>query len=98
MVFILGVCDGNATAASAEYRRRYLNRRIPNPKTIQRTFNTLWETGSLLSVRLHSERDPERQSVEEENTLNTVQRSPQASTHSLSPTLRSYAIDGVEDT
>jgi hypothetical protein len=41
MVFILGVCDGNATAASAEYRRRYPNRRIPNPKTIQRTFNTL---------------------------------------------------------
>jgi hypothetical protein len=29
MVFILGVCDGNATDASTEYRGRYLNRRIP---------------------------------------------------------------------
>jgi hypothetical protein len=28
MVFILGVCDGDATAASVEYRR------IPNHKTI----------------------------------------------------------------
>jgi hypothetical protein len=83
MVFFLGVCDGNATVASAEHRRRYPNRRIPNPKTNQRTFNTLRETGSLPSVRLHSERDPERQSVEEENILDAVQRSPRASTRRL---------------
>jgi hypothetical protein len=69
MAFILGVCDGNATAASAEYHRRYPNHRIPIPKTIQRTFNTLRETGSLPSVRIHRERDPERQSIEEENIL-----------------------------
>jgi hypothetical protein len=54
-----------------------------NPKTIQRTFNTLRETGSLPSVRLHSERDPERQSHEEENILNAVQRGPRASTRRL---------------
>jgi hypothetical protein len=75
MVFILGgwdVCDSNATAASAEYRRQYPNRRILNPKTIQRTFNTLRETGSLPSVRIHGECDPERQSVEEENILDAV--------------------------
>jgi hypothetical protein len=83
MVFILGVCDGNATNSSAEYCRQYPNRRIPNPKTIQRTFNTLQETGSLPSVRIHSERDPERQSVEEENILDAVQRSPSASTRCL---------------
>jgi hypothetical protein len=72
MVSILGLCDCNATAASAEYRMGYRNRRIPNPKTIHRTFNTLRETGSLPSVRLHSERNPERQSFEEENIFNTV--------------------------
>jgi hypothetical protein len=83
MVFSLGVNDGNATATSAEYRRRYPNRRIPNPKTIQRKFNTLRETGSLPSVRLHSERDPEYQSVEEENILGAVQCSPRASTRHL---------------
>jgi hypothetical protein len=83
MVFILGVCDGNATAASTKYRRRYPNRRILNPKTIQRTFNTLRETGSLPSVRLHSERDFEYQSLEEENILDAVQRSPHASTPRL---------------
>jgi hypothetical protein len=59
MVFIFGVCDGNATATFAEYCMWYPNHRILNPKTIQRTFNTLWETGSLPSVRLHSEHDPE---------------------------------------
>jgi hypothetical protein len=83
MVFILGVRDCNATAASAEYRRRYPDRSIPNPKTIQRTFKTLRETGSLPSVRLHSERDPERQLVEEENILDAVQRSPRANTRRL---------------
>jgi hypothetical protein len=76
MVFILGVCDSDATATSAEYHRRYHNRRIPNHKTIQKTLNTIREKGSRPSVRLHSECDPERQSVEEENILNTVQRSP----------------------
>jgi hypothetical protein len=47
------------------------------------TFNTLWETASLPSVRLHSERDPEHQSVEEENILDAVQRSPCVSTRHL---------------
>jgi hypothetical protein len=83
MVFILGVCDGNATATFAEYHRRYPNRRIPNPKTIQRIFNKLLETGLLLSVRLHCERDPEHQSVEEENILGAVQCSLCASTRHL---------------
>jgi hypothetical protein len=82
-VFNLGVRDGNATATYAEYRRRYPNRRIPNPKTIQRTLNTLLETGSFPSVRLHSERDPEHQSVEEENILGTVQCSPRSGTSRL---------------
>jgi hypothetical protein len=83
MVFILGVCDGNAAAASAEYHRWYPNRRILNPKTVQRTLNILWETGSLPGVRLHSERDPEYQSVEEENILDAVQLSPCTSTRRL---------------
>jgi hypothetical protein len=78
-VFILAVCDSNASATSSEYSRRYPNRRIPNPNTIKRTFNALWKTGSLPSVRLHSERDPERQLVEEENILDAVQHSPRAS-------------------
>jgi hypothetical protein len=83
MVFILGVCDGNATAVSAEYHRCYPNRRIPNPKTTRRTFNTLRETGLLPSVRLHIEHDHERQSVEKENILDAVQHSPCARTHFL---------------
>jgi hypothetical protein len=34
IVFVYGVCDGNATAAATEYHRRYPNRRIPSPKSI----------------------------------------------------------------
>jgi hypothetical protein len=88
-IFHRRACDGNATATSAEYRRWYPNLRIPNPKTVQRTLNTLLETGSLPSVRLHSERNPEHQSVEEENILGTVQRSPHASTRRLA---RCYGV------
>jgi hypothetical protein len=43
--------------------------------------NTLRETGSLPSVRLHSERNPECQLVE--NILDAIQRSPRASMRGL---------------
>ncbi|KAJ4450138.1 hypothetical protein ANN_01545 [Periplaneta americana] len=41
VLFILGVFDDESNAASAEYQRWYSNRRIPNPRTIVRTFSTL---------------------------------------------------------
>lgn len=53
MVFIYGICDGNATAAAAEYQRRYPNNRMPNPKTFSGTLNTLRQSGSLPSVKIH---------------------------------------------
>ena len=80
MVFIYGVCDGNATAAAAEYQRRYPNRRKPNPKTISGTFNTLRQSGSLPSVNIQYERDHERNVREEENILDIVHGSPGTST------------------
>ena len=54
MVFIYGVCDGNATAAAAEYQRRYSNRRNPNPKTFSGAFNTLRQSGSLPRVNIQN--------------------------------------------
>ena len=60
MVFIYGVCDGNATAVAPEYQRRYPNRRKPNPKIISGTFNSLRQSGSLPSVNIQYERDHER--------------------------------------
>jgi hypothetical protein len=48
-----------------------------------KTFNSPRETGSLPSVRLHSERNPERESGEERNILDAVQRNPRASTRRL---------------
>ena len=80
MVFIYGVCDGNATAAAAEYQRRYPNRRTPNPKTFSGTFNTLRQSGSLPSVNIQYERDHERNVREEENILDIVHGSPGTST------------------
>ena len=83
MVFVLCVCDGNARAAAAEYDRRYPNCRIPNPKSISSTFNTLRQTGSLPSVRIQYERNPQHELCEEENILDAVERIPRASTRRL---------------
>ncbi|KAJ4430142.1 hypothetical protein ANN_22352 [Periplaneta americana] len=80
LVFIYGVCEGNATAAAAEYHRHYPNRWILNLKTTSGTFNTIRQTGSLPSIRIHYERRQQNHVAEEENILNAVQRSPRTST------------------
>ena len=79
MVFICVVCEGNATAAVAEYHRRYPHRRIPNPKTIS-GFNTLRHTATLPSFHTPYKRSPQHNVAEEENILDIVQRSPLTST------------------
>ena len=79
MVFICVVCEGNATAAVAEYHRRYPHRRIPNPKTIS-GFNTLRHTATLPSFHTPYKRSPQHNVAEEENILDAVQHSPRTST------------------
>lgn len=84
MVFILGVCDGNATAAAAEYQRRFPNRRVPNPKTISGTFHTLRETGTLPSISTHHNRPAQNYVNMEETIIVDTQRSPGVSIRRLS--------------
>ena len=88
MVFVFGYCDGNATAASLEYHRRFPNRRMPSPKTFTTTFSALRETGSLPSVHIQYERVTQQNVAEEENILAMVQRNPSVSTRQISTTLR----------
>ena len=57
MVFIYCVCDGNATAAAAEYQCCYPNYRNPNPKTFSGTFNTLMPSFSNVRYRFYSDID-----------------------------------------
>jgi hypothetical protein len=98
MVFIFGVCDGNARDAAAEYHRRYGNRRIPNRKTFSGAFNTLRQTGSLPSVHIHYEQNRQHDVAAEENIIDAVQRSPRVSQYTTSSSaVRSFSIQGVED-
>lgn len=46
MIFLYGLCNGNASAARAEYARRYPWRNIPNSRTISGSFRRLRETGT----------------------------------------------------
>lgn len=85
MVYILGFCVGNVNAAVAEYQRRYPNRRIPSSKTFSGTYRTLLETGTLPSIRILSDRH--RDAQEEENILQSVERSPRSSTRRLATRL-----------
>jgi hypothetical protein len=78
MVFILGVCDAKATAASL----RIAGCTLTAGFRILKQFKG-HSTHYGKQVRFHSEGDPEGQSVEEENILTAVQHSPHASTRRL---------------
>lgn len=88
MVFIYGVCEGNAAVAVEEYRQRYPYRRIPNARTIITTFRTLRETGSLPSVKIQSDRPRQHDVNVEENIIAAVERSPGISTRRISKRFR----------
>ena len=47
MHFVYGFCNGNARAAVEEYRRRFLDRRIPSRGVFTRINQTLRDTGCL---------------------------------------------------
>ena len=49
---VYGFCDGSATAAVEEYRRRFPMGRIPDRRVFYKVFNTFRECGTLPSVRV----------------------------------------------
>jgi hypothetical protein len=54
MHFVDGFCDGNASAAVDEYRRRYPERRIPSRGVFTRVHQTLRDNGCQRTVALTS--------------------------------------------
>jgi len=56
MMYVYGFCDGSATAAVEEYRRRFPIRRITDRRVFYKVFNTLRECGTLPNAHVSSER------------------------------------------
>ena len=56
MLYVYGFCDGSATAAVEEYRRRFPVRRIPVRRVFFKVCNTLRECGTLPNAHVSSER------------------------------------------
>ena len=83
MHYVYGYCDGNASAAVNEYRRRYPERRIPSTRVFTRVEQSLRDNGCLPSFSLHSEREIVRTINARENILDMVQRSPRLSTRRM---------------
>jgi hypothetical protein len=79
MLYVYGFCDGSATAAVEEYRRRFPTRRIPDRRVFSKVFNTLRESGTLPSVHTSSERGRQQSVEEQENIIEMVHRSPTTS-------------------
>jgi hypothetical protein len=52
MVFVSGFCDGNAATAVAKYQRRCPNRRIPDRRTIQNTYQSFDKQVHYLGQRM----------------------------------------------
>ena len=84
MMCVYVFCDGSATAAVEEYRRRLPMRRFPDRRVFYKVFNTLRECGRLPSDHVSSEQARKQNMEEQENILVMVQRSPTASTRRLS--------------
>jgi len=74
-MYVYGFCDGSATAAVEEYRRRFPMRRIPDRRVFYKVCNTLRECGTHPSAHVSSERARKQTMEEEENILDMVQRS-----------------------
>jgi len=72
MMYVYGFCDGSATAAVEEYRRRFPMRRIPDRTVFYKVFNTLHECGTLPSAYVSSERACKQNMEEQENILDMV--------------------------
>ena len=83
MHFVYGYCDGNASAAVNEYRRRYTERRIPSKRLFVRVQQTLRDNCCLPSSAVLSERDMVRTINTRENILDMVQRSQRLSTRRM---------------
>lgn len=47
IIFVYGLCDGDAAAARREYEQRFPDRRVPNIAVFYNTFRRLRETGSV---------------------------------------------------
>lgn len=87
MVFVYGFCNGNATAAVEEYRRRFPRERAPDKNVFIRVFNKLCETGTLPSAKITSEK-ADRQTLEEvENILDLVEEDATTSTRRIATQL-----------
>jgi len=87
MMYVYGCCDGSATAAVEEYRRRFPMRRIPDPRVFYKVFNTLRECGTLPSAHVSPERARKQNMEEHKNILNMVQRRTTNSTRRLSASI-----------
>ena len=57
MLYVYGFCDGSATVAFEEYRRRLLMSRIPDRRVFSKVFNTLRVCGTLPRAHVSSERE-----------------------------------------
>ena len=84
MMYVYGFCDGSATAAVEEYRRRFPMRRIPDLRVFYKVFNTLRERDTLPSAHVSFKSARKQNMEEQENILNMVQCSPTTRTRSLS--------------
>ena len=79
-LYVYGFCNGSATAAVEEYRRRFPMRGIPDRRVFFKLFNTLRECGTLPSAHVSTEWAHNQNMEEQENILDTVQLSPTTST------------------
>jgi hypothetical protein len=69
MHFVYGICNGVASAAVDEYRRRYPEKRVPSRDVFTRVQQSLRDNGCFPNVAVQSERHVVRNINTRENIL-----------------------------
>lgn len=84
MIYVYGLCDGNASAAREEYGRRFSQRRLPHRDVFSGCYRRLRETGSV-TIR-HADNNPTGSSSAdlEQRILAIVRNDPSTSLRALS--------------
>ena len=82
IVFVYGFANGNAAEARWEYQRRYPQRSLPSERVFARTYQRLFETGTLKNAS--RDRPTNITTDQEERVLDIVRANPETSIRRIS--------------
>lgn len=88
IVYVYGLCDGNATAAVLAYQARFPNRRIPSAQVFSRAYWQISQSGQLPSACVKKENAQRQEQAQvQDMIIDIVDENPRLSTRRIAAQL-----------